>query len=118
MNTILISLKHLKVLPLKILITHISLNCDYLDSTEFLNKYRDSKEYSLLSWNIQGLNSKFNELKEFFNILHSNDFTVDILALQETHQIANRDLLNLPNFKPLISKDRTSNRWGGIGPGP
>ena len=94
---------------------NISLNCDYLDSTEFLNKYRDSKEYSLLTWNIQGLNSKFNELKEFFNILHSNDFTVDILALQETHQIVNRDLFNLPNFKPLISKDRTSNRWGGIG---
>ena len=41
----------------------IILNCEYFDNDEFINRYKENTEYSLISWNIQGLNAKLMNLR-------------------------------------------------------
>ena len=48
--------------------------------------------FSVLSTNIQSINSKFNELEAFIEELSSNNFTFNVICLQETWKSENDDL--------------------------
>ena len=67
------------------------LNCAYYSEDEFLQCFKDSKLSSLLSLNIQGIGSKFSNFQEFLNNFKYSMFSFDILALQEIHNVHDKD---------------------------
>jgi len=68
-----------------------------------------------LSINIQSLNSKYEELKTQIIELVNQKIQIDIIAIQETWEICQPDVLSIPGFQPIIFKSRTQMRGGGIG---
>jgi exonuclease III len=68
-----------------------------------------------LSINIQSLNSKYEELKTQIIELANQKIQIDIIAIQETWEICQPDVLSIPGFQPIIFKSRTQMRGGGIG---
>ena len=91
------------------------LNCAYYSEDEFANCFKDTKLTSLLSLNIQGLASKFNNFQEFLNELACHKFSFDIIGLQEIHSIINKDFFKLNGYHELINKNRVLSRGGGVG---
>ena len=91
------------------------LNCAYYSEHEFANCFKENKLSSLLSLNIQGLASKFNNLQEFLNELACHKFSFDIIGLQELHSIINKDFFKLRGYHELINKNRVLSRGGGVG---
>lgn len=89
------------------------LNCAYYSEDEFANCFKENKLSSLLSLNIQGLASKFNNLQEFLNELACHKFSFDIIGLQELHSIINKDFFKLRGYHELINKNRVLSR--GVG---
>lgn len=94
---------------------NINLSCDYLDTQSFISKYKSVEDISLLSWNIQGLSSHFSQLCDFVDNLASNNFSLDILALQEIHRIHDSSLFTLKNYSPIVYKQRKNSKGGGVG---
>jgi len=60
------------------------INCDYHDIDTFNENFRNGSKLIISSINVQSLNSKFEDLKNFLFYLPS---AVQILALQETWKI-------------------------------
>jgi exonuclease III len=89
------------------------LNCAYYSEDEFLQCFKDSKLSSLLSLNIQGIGSKFSNFQEFLNNFKYSMFSFDILALQEIHNVHDKDSFFINGYHELIYKSRTSSNGGG-----
>jgi hypothetical protein len=64
--------------------------------------------------NIQSLNSKLNDLKQFLSELDKNNVKIIAVALQEIWQIQHSDLMQIPNFN-FIFLQRNNKRGGGVG---
>lgn len=86
----------------------------YLDEIEFLNKFAKKKEISLLSLNINSLNSKFLELNELVNILNEEKFSFDIICLQEIGKIFDPSFFNLPGYQEMLFRERMHAKKGGV----
>ena len=86
----------------------------YLDEIEFLNKFAKKKEISLLSLNINSLNSKFLELNELVNILNEEKFSFDIICLQEIGKIFDPSFFNLPGYQEMLFRERMHTKKGGV----
>ena len=72
-----------------------------------------NNDISIMTFNIQSLNSKFNELKELVYTLNCNNCEPDIICLQELWQFPMEAEFLLPGYKPLIYKLRRGNTQGG-----
>ena len=91
------------------------INCNYYDEDDFINNFKNSKLSSILSHNVQGINSKFNNFREFLNNLKSQNFSFSIIGLQEIHSVIDRECLNIDGYHDLIFKSRSQSRGGGLG---
>ena len=91
------------------------INCNYYDEDEFIDNFKSSKLSSILSHNVQGINSKFNNFKEFLSNLKSQNFCFNIIGLQEIHSVIDKDCLNIDGYHDFICKTRSLSRGGGIG---
>jgi len=91
------------------------LESKYFDSESFISTFAKKSKPIIISLNIQSLNSKFLELKCFIDNLVNSGIAIDMIILQETWQINFSDLLALPNYQPLILKNRNNMRGGGVG---
>ena len=91
------------------------INSVFYDEPTFTDKLKNSKNPLILNLNIQGLNSKFDKLSELTDVLEQKNVLVDIIAIQETWEINNVDLISLSNFQRFVFKSRTSARGGGVG---
>ena len=69
----------------------LDFSCKYFDDKDFIEKCANRKNLKFLSWNIQSLRSKFEQLKDYINFLKTNKIQVDIIALQEIFSITNSD---------------------------
>ena len=56
----------------------IDLACSYFNNKQFIEKCKQFQTLKFLSWNIQSLNSKFIQLKEYIDYLNKN--TANILT--------------------------------------
>ena len=72
-----------------------------------------NNDISIMTFNIQSLNYKFNELKELVYTLNCNNCEPDIICLQELWQFPLEAEFLLPGYKPLIYKLRRGNTQGG-----
>ena len=68
-----------------------------------------------MSLNIQSLNSKIGEFKEFISNLSSHNCIPEVICLQEIWQIPDENLVQLSDYQPFIFKTRTRKQGGGVG---
>ena len=76
----------------------IDLSCKYFDNKQFIEKLKQFQTLKFLSWNIQSLNSKFIQLKEYIDYLKENKTKVDIIALQEVWAIQDPDIFKIDDY--------------------
>ena len=72
-------------------------------------------DFSLLSINIQSIQSKFDSLISYLTYLQSHDFEFDVICLQETWSSENHDtsLYQIPGYE-LISQGTKCSNHGGL----
>lgn len=100
--------------PIHSLYDDISVKCGYFDEQEFIDKFEKNTNFSVLSWNIQSLPSKFTEFQDNLDLYHSRGFQFDVIALQEIWTIHDEDLMKIKGYT-FIFKQRTNGTGGGVG---
>ena len=93
--------------------SEINFNCSYINPEQIHNL--NNSNLSVISINIQSLPAKFNELSDMLSQLNQANFNPDVLCLQETWQISDPSLFNLPNFQNILLNTRSNARGGGVG---
>ena len=93
--------------------SEINFNCSYINPEQIHNL--NNSNLSVISINIQSLPAKFNELSDMLSQFNQANFNPDVLCLQETWQISDPSLFNLPNFQNIILNTRSNARGGGVG---
>jgi hypothetical protein len=93
----------------------IQISCDYYDENEFSHKFRNLKNFSMFSLNIQSLSAKFNEFKELLSHLETASCSPDIIFLQETWKIFDPMHFSLHNYSPLQFNCLENRQGGGVG---
>ena len=85
-----------------------------LDNFDKLTR-KTNKCFSILSTNIQSLNSKFSELEPFVDTLSKKKLNCCVICLQETWLTDNDDLclFSLPGYE-CISQDKHCSGKGGL----
>lgn len=94
-------------------LNEIDISCNYFDSNKLIAQFNKDENFKLLSWNICSLNSKFQDLKDFVELLWEKNVQFDILAIQETWKIIDPNLLKLKNYN-LVYKTRKVGQGGGV----
>ena len=88
-------------------------NCEYYDISDIPSNNTGGL-LKTIHWNIQGLSSKFDELKILLSQINDNNIFIDCLLLCETFICDNNaTLFNLPGYN-LICKNRQSKSKGGV----
>jgi len=86
---------------------------EYTTEEQFINE-STSKKISILTLNVQSLQSKFENLRLFISKL--KNFTPEIICLQETWSIPDDVSFDLPGYHPLQLKSRSNfTQGGGVG---
>ena len=93
---------------------------DYYDIENMLSSFKKCKgDFSMLTLNIDGINTKFNELTAFLKQLDDENFTFSAILLQETRlsdEDCKSDFINIfiiPQYE-LISQGYKCGRKGGL----
>ena len=93
--------------------SELEFNCSYIGPDHFTLK--DSDNLAVLSLNIQSLPAKFNELSDMLNELSTNNFTPEVICLQEIWKIIDPSLFQLDNYQTIEINTRDNTRGGGVG---
>jgi len=87
-------------------------NSIYYDESNLIKKLTSDKLSNLhFSLNVQSLNSKFSEIKNFFNELKMKNININTFAMQEIWQIPYPDLFKIDGYS-LYTLLRTNGRGG------
>ena len=90
------------------------ISCEYYDNVQFVSKFQNAQNISLLSINIQSITAKFDEFTDFLQSF--NNFKFDVICLQELWKMHNPESFNLNGFHKLNFKSRAPNvQGGGVG---
>ncbi len=92
----------------------VDINSKYYDMYTLPSISNDDNSPIFLSINIQSLNSKHSELCNQILELTSKKLQIDVIAIQETWDIFQPDLLAIPGYQTLIYKNRVNMRGGGV----
>jgi len=96
---------------------YVNLNLDgkfYDIDTMSLDLCNENSSFCL-SLNVQSIMSKYDSLNVFVLELLAKGINVELIALQEIWNVEFPDLLDIEGFQPLIYKQRTNMRGGGVG---
>lgn len=93
----------------------IELNCNYYSEDELKKQFADNSNLSMMSFNIQGLGSKFDQLNEMLTSLKQSKITFDIIALQECFSVPSPELFRIDNYHIPLIKNRKVFQRGGVG---
>ncbi len=87
--------------------------CSYVDPLQFASDYKNSKNISILTLNVQSLSAKFNDVYELIVILNKSNCAPDVLCLQELWQFPSNVDFSLPGYSNLTYKLRGNGVQGG-----
>jgi exonuclease III len=93
---------------------NLDISSKYYCAESFSKQFNKSKNCSLLSLNIQTLNSKFQSFSDLIHFWREKNVVFDVVCLQETNNIQIPSLFDLPNYHPIIYKNRTNTSGGGV----
>ena len=88
----------------------------YLDNENFIQILKTKKKtVKMVSLNCQSLNSKFDQLNIYIQLLRNNSCTLDIICLQETWLDDDSDIscVQLDGFR-FVHKGRSCSMHGGV----
>jgi exonuclease III len=92
------------------------ISCEIYDTANFTSTFSNSKNFSMMSLNIQSLQAKFSEFEEYIYELSRNNCNFDVICLQELWRLNDPDFFDLNNYQKLVFKSRQSNvQGGGVG---
>jgi hypothetical protein len=94
---------------------NVNSNCIYIDEFDYIKEFKDKKNQTFMSLNIQSLPSKFNELEELIQSFTSNNCEPDFICLQETWRIVDPSLYALENYELEIKSRSRNTQGGGVG---
>ncbi len=92
---------------------NFDINCTYASIYDCPKNNPDL--LTILSFNVQSLSAKFNELKDLIYEMHCNNSSPDIICLQEIWKIPDNTCFSLNGYFPLIFKGRSTAQGGGVG---
>ena len=92
---------------------NINISCDYMSIKESFHHMKGNSGLKVLSWNIQSLNSKFNEFLDFIKAYEYKKCSFDIIMIQELWTIKNSDNFQLEGYN-LLHKCRKNSNGGGV----
>ncbi len=95
--------------------SNVDITSNYYDMYTLPSISHDDTSPLFLSINIQSLNSKHSELCNQILDLTSKNLLIDVIAIQETWDICQPDLLSIPGFQSFVYKNRVNMRGGGVG---
>ena len=93
---------------------NIDIKCKYLDEFQYCLEYKNLKNLSFMTFNIQSLQSKFNQFKDMMQNLINNSCAPEIILLQEIWKLHDAVHFDLAGYT-FIHKTRTSSQGGGVG---
>jgi hypothetical protein len=94
--------------------TNVEIDSLFYNYNSFRNNFASSRNPIILNINIQSLQSKFENLKNFLLSSLNDKIPIDIIALQEIWQISDPNSINIPGFS-FVSIQREIGRGGGVG---
>ncbi len=87
------------------------INCSYSSTVNCSKKSNNA--LNILSFNIQSLCSKFNDLTDLISELCDSGSQPDLICLQEIWQLPNDSNFCIHGYQPLVYKCRSNNTQGG-----
>jgi len=94
---------------------NVLINGKFHDFESFIAEPTIGSSPVYLSINVQSINSKHADLSDLILNLIEKGVNIEIIALQETWNIVNPQLLLIDGFHPVIFKHREGMRGGGVG---
>jgi exonuclease III len=94
---------------------NVDINSKFYDMYNLPSILNDESSPIFLSINIQSLKSKHSELRNQIIELTSKNLKIDVIAIQETWDVCQPDLLAIPGYQTFICKNRVNMRGGGVG---
>jgi len=92
--------------------------CKYYEIEQFVEKVKNSVNcFSTISLNVRSLCGKLNEFKEFIDEISSNDFSFNVIGLQELWNIPEHLNTDISGYSSLVCKLRNCNDRNNIGGG-
>lgn len=92
----------------------IDLSSKYYDPETFCSEFKENKNLSVLSLNVQSLSAKFSSLLDLISFWKQKGVIFDIICLQETFNIPVPSLFSIPNYHDIIYKTRSNFAGGGV----
>ena len=92
--------------------THIQ--CKYADEYAFANEFSNINSFSYMTFNIQSLQSKFNQFQDMMQNLIDNHCAPDVLLLQEIWKFHDSAFFQISGYN-FIFKSRRQSQGGGVG---
>ena len=87
--------------------------CPTLNQDDFVNSFKNRKNALCFGMNLQSINAKFDELKNFIDFFSLNSIYLPVLAVQELWEINVEDFqIDGYNF---VANVRTGSQGGGAG---
>jgi exonuclease III len=90
-------------------------SCSYVDVNTLCNMPSKYKNITIMSYNVQSLQAKFSELRDFLDLAASLNFQPDIILVQEIWQVPDPNIFCLKSFQPIFFKCRERGQGGGVG---
>ena len=94
---------------------NIQLNGNFHEIQTLANDPTVKNRSIFISLNVQSISSKYENLRNYIHDLEIASLNIEIIALQEIWNFEYPNLLDIPGFQPIIFKQRTNMRGGGVG---
>ncbi len=88
----------------------LNIDCNYSSISDY-----NKQGISILSLNIQSLNAKYNDLKDFIYVLTNKNSAPDVICLQELWRFPEMAEFSILGYQPLVHKLRNNHQGGGVG---
>ena len=92
----------------------INISCNYFDPESFSSNFKENKNLSVLSLNVQSLSSKWQSLYDLISFWKEKNIMFDLICLQETYSVPLNSIFSLPGYHEIIHKTRTNSVGGGV----
>ncbi len=95
---------------------HPEVQTTLYDTSSFISSHKNSPHPIIINLNIQCLNSKLQDLKQFVKeTVNDNNMPIKFIALQEVWTVNYPNLVNIPDYKFVFKPRPHGERGGGVG---
>ena len=86
----------------------INISCNYFDPESFSSNFKENKNLSVLSLNVQSLSSKWQSLYDLISFWKEKNIMFDLICLQETYSVPLNSIFSLPGYHDKFTQCKTN----------